>query len=187
MLVSAEQLSGSAICIHTSPFSWTSFPPPPQFHPSRSLQSSVLSSLCYTTGFPPVFFIPSNTAGVIHLYTYTNPLTLPPKEPHLMTETRRYILEASSECQSIWNQRQRQQKAQAEAVPIPSMLLQQKSLSCRNNIFVVVQSLSHVWVFVTPWTVGSSVLHCLPEFPQIHVHGIGDNNNNNSQHLIHAY
>ena len=148
MLVSAGQLSGSAICIHTSPFSWTSLPPTHQFHPSRSLRSSEPSSLCYSAGFPPVLFIPSNTAGVIHLYTYTNPLTLPPKEPHLMAETRRYILEASSECQSVRNQRQRQPKAKAEAVPIPSMLLQQKSLSCRNNI-VVVQSLSHVWVFVT--------------------------------------
>ena len=38
---------------------------------------------------------------------------------------------------------------------------------------VVVQSLSCVQIFATPWTVaqpGSSVLHYLPEFAQIHVH-----------------
>ena len=38
---------------------------------------------------------------------------------------------------------------------------------------VVVQSVSHVRLFVTPWTcsmLGFSVLHCLPEFAQTHVH-----------------
>ena len=41
----------------------------------------------------------------------------------------------------------------------------------------IVQSLSHVKLFVTPWTVsmlGFPVLHCLPEFGQIHVHWVGD-------------
>ena len=37
----------------------------------------------------------------------------------------------------------------------------------------IVQSLSHVQLFETPWTAampGSPVLHYLPEFAQIHVH-----------------
>ena len=47
---------------------------------------------------------------------------------------------------------------------------------------VVIQSLSCVWLFSTPMdrsTPGSSVLHYLPEFAQIHVHGVGEAN-----HLI---
>ena len=40
--------------------------------------------------------------------------------------------------------------------------------------FVVVQSLSHVRLFVTPWTAGFPVLHCLPEFAQTHVHWVDD-------------
>ena len=52
--------------------------------------------------------------------------------------------------------------------------------------FVIVQSTSHVQLFVTPTlcnphvtpcnysTPGSSVLHCLPEFALIHVHWVGD-------------
>ena len=39
---------------------------------------------------------------------------------------------------------------------------------------VVVQWLSHIWLFATPWTPGSSVLHCLPEFAQIHVYWVSD-------------
>ena len=42
---------------------------------------------------------------------------------------------------------------------------------------VVVQSLCHVWLFVTPWTAArqvSIVLHYLPEFVQTHVHWIVD-------------
>ena len=39
---------------------------------------------------------------------------------------------------------------------------------------VVVQSVSHVLLFAIPWTPapmpGSSVLHYLPEFAQVHVH-----------------
>ena len=40
----------------------------------------------------------------------------------------------------------------------------------------VVQLLSCVWLFVTPWTAAClvSVLHYLPEFAQIHVHWISD-------------
>ena len=41
----------------------------------------------------------------------------------------------------------------------------------------IVQSLSHVQLFETPWTVampGSPVLHYLPEFAQIHVHWFSD-------------
>ena len=39
-----------------------------------------------------------------------------------------------------------------------------------------VQSLSRVWLFVTPWTAArqSSVYHQLPEFTQTHVHWVGD-------------
>ena len=47
MLVSAVQRSESAICIHISPPSWAPHSPPPS-HPSRSSQSTELSSLCYT-------------------------------------------------------------------------------------------------------------------------------------------
>ena len=47
MLVSAVQWSESAICIHISPPSWAPHSPPPS-HPSRSSQSTDLSSLCYT-------------------------------------------------------------------------------------------------------------------------------------------
>ena len=34
--------------------------------------------------------------------------------------------------------------------------------------------LSHVWLFVTPWTTGLPVHHQLPEFTQTHVHWVGD-------------
>ena len=37
----------SAICMHISPHSWASLSPPPISHPSRSSQSTKLSSLCY--------------------------------------------------------------------------------------------------------------------------------------------
>ena len=35
---------------------------------------------------------------------------------------------------------------------------------------VVVQMLSHVWIFMTPWTAAcqAPILHCLPEFAQTH-------------------
>ena len=42
---------------------------------------------------------------------------------------------------------------------------------------LVVQSLGHVRLFATPWTTampGLPVLHCPPEFDQIHVHWVGD-------------
>ena len=44
-------------------------------------------------------------------------------------------------------------------------------------IVAVVQSLSHVQLFVTPMdcsTPGSSVLHYVPEFSQINVHCVGN-------------
>ena len=51
----------------------------------------------------------------------------------------------------------------------------------RFTIFiVVVQSLSHVWLFAIPWTPGFSVHHCLPEFAQTHIHWVGEA----IQHLI---
>ena len=40
-------------------------------------------------------------------------------------------------------------------------------------LFVVVQSLSCVWLFATPWP-GFIVFHYLPEFAQTHVHWITD-------------
>lgn len=82
---------------------------------------------------PPTFssFLPTQLVSFI--YIYTNPLKIPPKEPHLMTNTRRYILEASSKCPSVWNQRQSQQKTKAKTVPNPYMILQQKPLFCRNS------------------------------------------------------
>ena len=46
MLVSAIQQHESVICIHISPSSWVSLPPPPSY-PYRSTQSTELSSLCY--------------------------------------------------------------------------------------------------------------------------------------------
>ena len=46
------------------------------------------------------------------------------------------------------------------------------------NCIVIIQLLSHVQLFVTPWTVcsrpGSPVLHYLLEFAQIHVHWVSD-------------
>ena len=42
------------------------------------------------------------------------------------------------------------------------------------SVVVAVQSLSRVWLFVIPWTAGSSISHYLLEFAQIHVHWIGD-------------
>ena len=47
VLVSAVQQRESAICIHISPPSWNSIPPPPS-HSSRVSQSTEMSSLCYT-------------------------------------------------------------------------------------------------------------------------------------------
>ena len=40
------------------------------------------------------------------------------------------------------------------------------------NNFAIVQSLSRVQLFSNPWT--PSVLHRLPEFAPLHVHGVGD-------------
>ena len=50
MLVSAVQQCESTICINISHPSWASLPPPspPHSHPSRSSQSTKLSSLCHT-------------------------------------------------------------------------------------------------------------------------------------------
>ena len=47
----------------------------------------------------------------------------------------------------------------------------QKSIQPMLTIIVVVQSLSHIWLFATPWTAsGFPVLHCLLEFSQTYVH-----------------
>jgi len=44
------------------------------------------------------------------------------------------------------------------------------------STLVVVQLLSHVWLFVTPWTAAhqAPVLHYVPEFAQIHVQWVCD-------------
>ena len=39
---------------------------------------------------------------------------------------------------------------------------------------IVVKLISHVWLFVTPWTPDFPVLHHLPEVAQTHVHWISD-------------
>ena len=49
--------------------------------------------------------------------------------------------------------------------------------SCAFVYYTSVQSLSHVWLFVTPWTAampGFPVRHQLWEFTQTHVHRVGD-------------
>ena len=44
-----------------------------------------------------------------------------------------------------------------------------------HNSVSSVQSLSHVWLFSTPWTAaGQASLHQLPELTQTHVHQVGD-------------
>ena len=40
--------------------------------------------------------------------------------------------------------------------------------------WVVVWSLSRIWLFVTPWTIAHPVFHYLPVFAQIPVHWVGD-------------
>ena len=60
MLVSAVQWSESTICMHISPPSWVFCPPLPQPHPSRSSQSTRLSSLC------------STAASHQHLFTHSS-------------------------------------------------------------------------------------------------------------------
>ena len=52
-----------------------------------------------------------------------------------------------------------------------------KKVGC--DCYIVVQSLNfHTQLFVTAWatysTPGSSVLHCLPEFAQIHIHRVSN-------------
>ena len=47
-------------------------------------------------------------------------------------------------------------------------------LTLVNSIVVVVQSLSHVWLFTIPWTPGFPVLHHLLEFAQTQVHWVND-------------
>ena len=52
---------------------------------------------------------------------------------------------------------------------------------------MVVQLLSHVWLFVILWTAAhqaSSVLHYLPEFAQIHVYWVSDANHLILRHLL---
>ena len=53
-------------------------------------------------------------------------------------------------------------------------------------VVVVVLSLSHVWLFITPWACsmpGFPVLHHLPEFVQTHIHWVNDASN----HRIFCY
>ena len=44
----------------------------------------------------------------------------------------------------------------------------------KKNILTTVQSLSHVWLFATPWTAACSAHHQLPKLAQIHVHRVSD-------------
>ena len=56
---------------------------------------------------------------------------------------------------------------------IPFSVSAQYLMLGNDSLVNVVQLLSHVRLFVTPWTSctpGSSALHCFPEFAQIHVH-----------------
>ena len=61
MLVPAVQGSESAVCIHISPPSWACLPPS-LIIPHPSLQSTELSSLCYTAA--------SHYLSVLHLVVY---------------------------------------------------------------------------------------------------------------------
>ena len=58
--------------------------------------------------------------------------------------------------------------------PSPLFIWELKNFACAMSS--VVQSLSHVWLWdpMDCSTPGFSVLHCLPEFAQIHVHWGGD-------------
>ena len=54
-----------------------------------------------------------------------------------------------------------------------------QSTICVNNLyFVVIQLLSHIQLFVTPWTAALqaslSFTHYVPEFAQTHAHQVGD-------------
>ena len=51
--------------------------------------------------------------------------------------------------------------------PCRHLMIQLRS---HNRGYVVVQRLSHVRVFLTPWAAGFPVLHCLPKFAQTHIH-----------------
>ena len=67
MLVSPVQLSELAISIHIVPPSWTSLPlPTPPSHPSRSSQSTKLSSLCCS------FQLASTLYMVVYMLLHVN-------------------------------------------------------------------------------------------------------------------
>ena len=53
------------------------------------------------------------------------------------------------------------------------------------NTVVVVQLLSRVWLFVTPWTPGFPALHCFPEFAQTHIYWVWVGSTSN--HLFLCY
>ena len=46
-------------------------------------------------------------------------------------------------------------------------------LACEMSVSSV-QTLSHVWLFATPWTTAHQVHHQLPEFTQTYVHRVDD-------------
>ena len=56
------------------------------------------------------------------------------------------------------------------------LLVNRLDLSLISNNFVVVQSLSHIWLLVIHGLqyTGFPILHCLPEFAQTHVHWVDD-------------
>ena len=65
-------------------------------------------------------------------------------------------------------------KPRSSALQADSLLL--SHTHTHTHTFVVVQSISHVWLcnLMDNIMPGSSVLHYLPEFAQIHVHWVGD-------------
>ena len=71
-------------------------------------------------------------------------------------------------------------KSNSAGLSLPGLTYSPGMLQLRLNVGVgevaVVQSLSLIQPFVTPWTAACQgpVLHCLPQFAQIHVRYIGD-------------
>ena len=72
-LVSVVQWSESAICIHVSPPSWAYLTLSPSTHPSRSSQSTELSSLCCRPA--------SHWLSILHVVVYTRQ-SYSPSSPH---------------------------------------------------------------------------------------------------------